>query len=42
LRRQAQEAGAIIPVSAGSHYYRLVSVSKVPDAHRLPLNGNAA
>lgn len=34
-RREAQEAQAIVPIAAGSEYYRLVSLSKVPEAYRL-------
>lgn len=39
-RREAQEAQAIVPIAAGSEYYRLVSPSVVPKEYRLD-SGNA-
>lgn len=42
LRREAQEALAIVPVATGSQFYKLTTLERVPEQYRLPTGGDAA
>lgn len=42
LRQKAQEDLAIVPIKAGSQFYKLTTLDRVPEEYRLPTGGYSA
>ena len=42
LRQKAQEDLAIVPIKAGSQFYKLTTLDRVPEEYRLPTGSDSA